>query len=294
MRSTRTPTAHPGRIVAVVVGALLAAVLLLAAPASANTVEIFDASHVLDATRIYNEAAKLADPVRIYTTTKDATDNAAFDRETASKVSAPDLIVIAMNTQSHHLAIRTGAQAQISPSEATAAAAAFRSGFAGGDYTGATLAALDSLRTAVHRPAGGQGIDRSAQRAGSGAGIVALLVGLAFIVVIFLVIRGVFRRLSGWNRPGYSPPPGYPAAPPYGPQYGPPARSGLGPLAAGGLGAAAGGLVGYELGRMEGEREGRQEQRYDDAFGAGDWSGGGADADFGGGGDFNDTGNDSF
>ena len=62
-------------------------------PALANTVTIHDASHVLDATRVQNEAATLPDPVDVYTTTKFADDNAAFDQETQSKVTSSSLIV---------------------------------------------------------------------------------------------------------------------------------------------------------------------------------------------------------
>src|SRR5262245_33516036 len=74
--------------VAVAVGAAAVGVLLVAAPASADVVNIYDSSHVLDATRVQNAAAVLPDPVSVYTTTKAADDNAAFDREAQSHVTA--------------------------------------------------------------------------------------------------------------------------------------------------------------------------------------------------------------
>src|SRR4051812_28795711 len=89
---------------------VLATLTLTSGPVQAAVVSIHDDSHVLDVTRVQNDAATLPDPVAIYTTTKDADDKAAFDRETQAKVTAPTVVVIAVNTQSHHLAIRTGAK----------------------------------------------------------------------------------------------------------------------------------------------------------------------------------------
>jgi hypothetical protein len=81
----------------------LIGVLVAATPAAAAAVNIYDASHVLDVTRVHDEAATLPDPVDIYTSTKFADDNAAFDREAQSKAAAQTVIVIAINIQSHHL-----------------------------------------------------------------------------------------------------------------------------------------------------------------------------------------------
>ena len=88
---------------------------------------------------------RLPDPVDVYTTTKFADDNAAFDQETQSKVTSSSLIVIAMNTQSHHLAIRTGKRSRVTQGAAQDAVQAFAHAYGSGDYTGATIAA--DLRT---------------------------------------------------------------------------------------------------------------------------------------------------
>src|SRR4030088_1679916 len=87
------------------VGVALVATLVAALPAAASTVDIHDDSHVLGQTRVQNEAATLPDPVSIYTTTKLTSDNSAFDREAQTHVTNQN-IVIAINTQSNHLAIR--------------------------------------------------------------------------------------------------------------------------------------------------------------------------------------------
>ncbi|MGC9665046.1 hypothetical protein ACNTMW_00635 [Planosporangium sp. 12N6] len=288
---------------AVVLGAVvLGTVLLGAAPAAAAPVSVHDDSHVLDVTRLQNEAATLPDPVAIYTTTKFADDKAAFDRETQSKVTSPTMIAIAINTQSHHLAIRTGPKSGLNQQAAATATQAFVSSYRGSsDYTAATVAALDSLRAAIRTGAPRQGgvagpQPRNTSSGSTIGGMFCLLVSILVVVGIIVAVVRLSRRgrrsrqavgpTAGYGRPGYGQPgygPGY-GQPDYGqPGYG---RSGVNPWLAGGAGAAAGGLLGYELGRMEGEREAhRYEEQHDQGYGGSGDSGygGGADADFGGG-----------
>ncbi len=205
--------------------AVLVTVLLAAEPAAAAAVNIVDDSHVLDVTRVQNEAATLPDPVAIYTTTQFADDKAAFDRETQSKASAPTVIVIAINTQSRHLAIRTGSRSRVTQSAAGAATNAFTSSFRGSsDYTAATLAALDSMRGSIAR--GGGTRSRTTRRSGVStylSGCVCLLiVGAVIALIVFLARRspGRFRRggrfggQAGYGQPGYGQP-GYEAPPRY-------------------------------------------------------------------------------
>jgi hypothetical protein len=270
----------------------LTAVLVMAAPAAAAPVNIVDDSHILDVTRVQNEAATLPDPVAVYTTTKLADDKAAFDRETQSKVSGPTVIVIAINTQSRHLAIRSGPKSRVTQTDARTATDAFTTSFrANSDYTAATIASLDSMRAAIARSGGrttGSGSTRTSHRTSP----VTYLSGCFCLLLVVAVIAGVVLlvRRSGRGRPpgrpggpaGYGPggygPAGY-DAPGYGqPGYGSP---GVNPWVAGGAGAVAGGVLGYELGRMEGEHEQRQRDDYDNRGG----DGGGGDSG-GGSGDF--------
>jgi hypothetical protein len=306
MAADNPPRRRFGGVLASVAVAL-AAVLLVAGPAAAAAVSIHDDSHVLDVTRVQNEAATLPDPVAVYTTTKFADDKAAFDRETQAKVTAPTVIVVATNTQSHHLAIRTGPKSRVTQQAAAAATQAFVNTYRGSsDYTAATIAALGSMRNAIGHSGTGQGGAAKPNATHSSGGsligglICLLLVVLVVAAVIVVIVRIARRRrqpqlafgppagydpAGGYGQPGYGPPPGY------GPGYGQPGRSGVNPWVAGGVGAAAGGLLGYELGRMEGEHEERRhEERSDQGYsdsGSGD---GGADGDFGdsggGGGDF--------
>jgi hypothetical protein len=287
--------------------AVLAALVLASGPAEAAAVSIHDDSHVLDVTRVQNDAAALPDPVAVYTTTKDADDKAAFDRETQAKVTAPTVVVIAVNTQSHHLAIRTGAKSRVTQQAAAAATQAFIDSYRGNsDYTAATVAALGSIRTAIQAggPARNGAQRRTTTHASSGlsiGGLLCLLVAVAAAVAFLIRRRRQARQapgqiadydaVGGYGQPGYGLAPGYGPGytSGYGPGYG---RPGVSPWVAGGVGAAAGGLLGYELGRNEGrdeerERDERSEQGNDGGFG-----GGGADGDFGddagtvGGGDF--------
>jgi hypothetical protein len=306
MAADNGPRQRLGGVLASVAVAL-ATVLLAAGPAAAAAVSIHDDSHVLDVTRVQNDAATLPDPVAVYTTTKFADDKAAFDRETQAKVTAPTVIVIATNTQSHHLAIRTGAKSRVTQQAAAAATQAFISTYRGSsDYTAATIAALDSMRNATGNSRTGQGAVAKPNAAQSSGGsfigglICLLLVVLVIVAAIVVIVRIARRRRQpqqafgppagydpavGYGQPGYGPPPGY------GPGYGQPGRSGVNPWVAGGVGVAAGGLLGYELGRMEGEHEERRhEVQSDQGSNDSGYGGGGADGDFGdsggGGGDF--------
>jgi hypothetical protein len=211
------------------VAAGLFGVLLTAAPAAAAAVNINDASHVLDVTQVQNEAATLPDPVDIYTTTKFANDNAAFDRETQSKAAAATVIVIAINTQSHHLAIRTGSRSRVTQNAAQAATQAFTSTFrSGSDYTAATIAALQSMRTAI----GSAGAPGKATKPANQSGVPNFLSNLLCLLLVGVVValivaavrrsRGRTRRAVGDDQgpSGYGPPG-------YGPSgSGPPPRSG--------------------------------------------------------------------
>jgi hypothetical protein len=180
--------------------ATLAMVLLVAGPASAAAVSIHDDSHVLDVTRIQNEAATLPDPVEIYTTSKFADDKAAFDRETESKVSSPTVIVIAINTQSHHLAIRTGPKSRVTQQAARTATVAFVNSYRGNpDYTAAAISALASMRAAI-RKGNGRGAAPArptATHSSAGSyvsGLICLLL-VALVVVAIIVATKRTRRL---------------------------------------------------------------------------------------------------
>ncbi|RDI64391.1 hypothetical protein [Nocardia pseudobrasiliensis] len=297
---------------AVMLGMLAALLLISAGPAAAGPVTIKDDSHVLDAGRVKDAADAVPDPVQIFTTERLADNSAAFDQEAQSHVTAPNDVVVAINTKSKHLAIRTGANSHIK--DASPAVAAFKNGFGSGDYTAATIGALNSLAQAANQaaPAPSRANHPAPQAKPShhnnGFSLWSVLCPLVVIAGVVLAVVAFLRRRrgggggggfpGGGNQPGGYGPGGYgPGGDPgYDPNYG--GRRGMSPGMAGGLGAAAGavggGLLGYELGRMGHEEEHAQgfdqpAPEADPGQAPEEWGGGGGDADFGGG----DTGSDS-
>jgi hypothetical protein len=282
--------------------AALVAVLVMAAPAWAGTVQIQDDAHVLNATAVQNDAATLPVGVYIWATTQDADSKSVFDTDVRNKVNAAFPIVIGINTQSHHESIQIGSQAGLSQRAALAAESSANGAFLGTiqsshDYTKAVTAALDKLRTGfavAHR--GGAPVRRvPAQPAGFGAGLLLVIV-LIFGVIAAVVLMARQRRRSGFGSGPSTvagPPPTGPY-PDYGPSYGGPGyRSGMGAGTAGAIGAVGGGLLGYELGKMQGEEQQfrRDEMMYDhdrggphDGSDQSDWVVG-EDSDFGDAGD---------
>jgi hypothetical protein len=277
--------------------------VIAAGPAAAGPVTIHDDSNVLDATQVTTAGNALPDPVQVFTTVKDADNATAFDRETQSHVTQATDVVLAINTQSHRLAIRTGRNSHVR--DTSAAGAAFHNAFGSGNYTGATVAALTSLAGAASQPGPAHAnqpvpqAHRSHSRGFNPLGILCpvIIVGLIIAAVVAAMRR---RGRGGGFGGGGTPPGGYGPGPGYGPQYGPGPgydpgygqRRGMGAGLAGGLGAAAGGLLGYELGKEVGEHDERDREYdrggYDQGGGyydqpPQDYGGGGGDYGFGGG-----------
>ena len=158
--------------------------LLTALNAQANTVTIDDQSRVLDVGKVRAEAAKLANSMLIYTTKTFNGDQNALNQSTREQLPDQDSIAIGVDTVQRHLSVESGTNVKLSDSQASDAVSAFRNNYNGGDYTGATIAAIDSLQSAL---TGG----------GSSSNPVGLVIGIliavgAIILVVFAVIR--FRR----------------------------------------------------------------------------------------------------
>lgn len=292
----------PRRLMFAVPAAAFAA-LLLAGPANASTVQIQDDANVLNATTVQNEAATLPVPILIWTSTQDAANKSAFDRDAEQKVTAEFPVVLAINTQAKHETMQIGSAAGLSQSQAIAAEQSANSVFdntmkSSGDYTGAVGAALTSLKGSLQARGNSNSNGNGAAATNTKSSPVKTIVTFALIVVVLIVIVAAMRRLfrparrmrdrvmggmpmggMGGVNQGYGPPPGY------GPQgYGPGYNQGMSPGAAGAIGAVGGGLLGYELGKMEGEN---QQFRRDEMMGGGFNNGG---FDNGGGWDNNNNG----
>src|SRR5947209_5741828 len=174
--------------------ALVMVFLLTVLNVQANTVTINDQSGVLDAGRVRAEAAKLPVPVLIYTTKTFNGDQDVLNQSTHEQLPNQNAIAIGIDTVHRHLSIESGTYVRLSDSQASDALSAFQSNYHGGDYTDATIAAIDSLQNALS--GGGS----------SGGGItplgVAVAIFLGIVVVVLVVIAIIRRRTGGSNGPG--------------------------------------------------------------------------------------------
>lgn len=130
--------------------------LLTTVHVQASTVTINDQAGVLDAGRIQADAAKLPVPVLIFTTKTFTGDQDALNQSTREQLPDQDSIAIGIDTAQANISIQAGANVQLSNSQTSAALSAAQSNYHGGDYTGATIAAIDSLQNAL---SGGGGIN---------------------------------------------------------------------------------------------------------------------------------------
>ncbi|MGH3685901.1 MAG: hypothetical protein ACRDQY_11950 [Pseudonocardiaceae bacterium] len=183
----------------------LVAVLSVAAPAWAGTVQIQDDARVLNATIVQSDAATLPVGVYIWTTTQDATSKPTFDTDVSNKISATFPVVIGINTQARHESIQIGPRAGLSQSAAVSAASSANKAFVGtmrtsNDYTAAVSSALDNLRTSLAAADRERGVTRSTPAQSSGWGtfpIVLLIIGVIVVVVLVVAILIGRRRVLG-------------------------------------------------------------------------------------------------
>ncbi len=140
---------HYGRALLIAFSLLVALLIVSAGHAYANTVTINDQSGVLNAGKVRSEAAKLSIPVLIYTTPAFTGDQTALDNDARSHLVGANAvdIAIAIDTGHRHLSIQSSSQVNLSDGQAGNAVDAFKSSFNNGDYTGATIAAIDLSMT---------------------------------------------------------------------------------------------------------------------------------------------------
>jgi hypothetical protein len=280
---------------------LLAALLLLgtalvAGRASAGTLQIRDEARLLagdDAARLRATLADAPFDGRLVFTSS-YPDAQELSRYVASLMSEPDMVVVGVDPQHHHVQVHFGTGSRIPSSAWPAIERAGNDAFRRGDWESGAAAIFREASRSV--AAGGTyAPGERATPAPSGPGFVLLVV--VAVVGIGLVAAFLLRRRGVSSYPGAGPSYG----PPYGggPVYpgggygygGAPPQGGMGPIGGGLIGAGLGGLAGYELGKLEGEREERdREDRSGGVFGGDDDRGGG-DFDAGGGGsDWDDGG----
>lgn len=259
----------------------------------ASVNKIADAAGILDQNQVRSAGSSLRYPIDIYTTQNFSGTSLQFEQRARGHVTNANMIVMAISTNPRRVTVVAGSAVPLSNSAADSVISSFRNSYqsSGGDYTSATVSALQTLGNVVSTGPVERGRSRGPNPApASGGGLNGLwcLVGLVILgLLAFFVIKG--RRSGGlpFNRPQYDQPYQENYPPNYGSGYPPQQGGGVNPFAAGGLGAAAGGLLGYELGKERGEREAREDQGYygGDQGSPGDPSqyGGGSVGDFGGG-----------
>src|SRR5438105_7207693 len=215
--------------------ALITALCLLLATTlavQANTVIINDPAGVLNADQVRSEAANLPDPVNIYTTNSFTGTSADFDQRARSHITNPNLIVIAIDTTHHHLAIVGGSSVPLSTSQYNDAVQAFKSAYSsnGGDYTAATIAAIRSLRSSLGAapvaPGNNPGGNVPVPSNGGGIPGYAVLCCIGLLVLVGAgVIFAVMRRRARFGQPVVGAPYQQPYNQPYNqgypPNYGP-------------------------------------------------------------------------
>src|SRR5207249_4109729 len=121
--------------------------LLTTVTVQADSVTIIDQAGVLDAGRVRAEAPQLSDPLLIYTTDTFTGNQNALNTYTRERLPNQDAIAIGIDTVHRNLSIEAGTNVSLSDSQASDAVSAFQSNYDnGGDYTSATIAAIDSIQ----------------------------------------------------------------------------------------------------------------------------------------------------
>ncbi len=179
---------HTALCLFALVGAL-SLVLLTTTQALANSVTIQDQAQVLDQAKVENAAQALSYTVQIDTTNTFSGDQDALNSDAHNRLPDQNSIVIEIDTVQRHLSIQSGTNVPLTDDQASNAVEAFKDSFNGGDYTGATIAALNSLKDSL------SGKDTSSQSSSS-AWVAPCLI-ISVIVGFFGLLGLLFRGRSG-------------------------------------------------------------------------------------------------
>jgi len=113
-----------------------------------NQFQIIDQANVLNVSQVQSGASDFPDAIVIYTVNNFTGVSTDFDQHTRSHVTSNNMIVIAIDTVHKHLAIVGGSGVPLSDNQYSVAISTFVTTFksSNGDYTSATIAAIQSLR----------------------------------------------------------------------------------------------------------------------------------------------------
>lgn len=155
---------------------LLALLLLISTTQRvlASTVMVDDQAHVLDSGQIRTEGAKLSKSLLVYTTSNFHGDLDALNQDARQRLPDQQTVVIAIDTEHRNVSVQAGTSVKLSDDQGADAVKAFTDHFASGGYTGATVAAIDSVQTSL-----------------SGGNLDGLFtVGIVILVFFFFVMVG--------------------------------------------------------------------------------------------------------
>lgn len=266
-----------------------------AQPAHAGSLGVRDEAHALSATdrqRLGDVLAQAPFDGRVVVTTQFA-DAQELSRYVGSLVVEPDLVVVGLDPEHHHVQVHFGTGAGVPRADWADVERAGNDAFRRGDWAGGVgqIFARAASVTTTAGPSSSPLQPRSSSSPSMAGPIVLLLLLAGGVVVVGLVLSR--RRAATGGYDGYGPPPGYGPGPGYyaGPGYGP-TGGGMGPVGGGLIGAGLGGLAGYELGKAAGEREERDREGWNRGDGWGGSGNDGPDGNFddGGGGSSWDDG----
>jgi hypothetical protein len=130
---------------------------------------------VLNEERVLTELAKLDYCIFICATDRFTGDQDALNTYTRERLPDQHAIAIGIDTVHRNLSIEAGTDVPLANDQASDAVSAFQSNYNGGNYTGATIAALDSLQNAF-------GADET-------LGVIIFIIGMVLVVlaVIFII-----------------------------------------------------------------------------------------------------------
>ncbi len=238
---------------------LAVGLLAVAVDASAGTLTMRDEAQVFtpgDTAQLRSIVAQAPFDARLVTTNS-YPDQAGFSRFVGTLVSAPNMVVVGIDPQHHHVQVHFGTGSHIAEANWPTIERAGNDAFKRSAWEEGGADIFRAATTAV-----GQGAvtapGTSPSTAGSGSFLgVGLFIMLVVGVILAVTLYAVFRRRSpGYGSVGYGGGAPFPGG--QGPYYGPGGtRGAMGPLGGGLIGAGLGGVAGYELGKMEGERERR-------------------------------------
>src|SRR5579883_3599242 len=191
--------AKPGRHLGtglLATGIAFCLILVLTVAAFASTVHVYDQAGVLNASQVQSAAQSLPYPMDIYTTNTYNGNSSSFIQQTRSHITSANLIVMAIDTRHHYLAIEGGSSVPLSNSQYSSAVNAFTSNYNSGGYTGATIAAINSLRSSLGASSSSSSSSSSGTPASSGGGWnfgLGTLCSVGLLILAAIALFSIFR-----------------------------------------------------------------------------------------------------